>query len=192
MASPQKIVEPALLAEAKRLYEETNVPVSDIAAMLGIGTRTLTSRIRALGWRMRKYRTRGVPLLPPRNASAPQIGETTSAPAPEGAYSQTFVERVQRAVERELTLVESIMTRMGSVFENPSQADHAARVLASLSRTLNELMRLREIGAGKHNNDDADHDRLPADPDELCRELARRMDALVASRAAVGIPGRSE
>lgn len=46
-------MKPISVVEARRLYEQTNLPVVHIAAMLGIGRTALYKRILRWGWRLR-------------------------------------------------------------------------------------------------------------------------------------------
>ena len=49
-------MKPITVVEARRLYEQTNLPVERIAAMLGIGRTALRTRIDLWGWRLRRPR----------------------------------------------------------------------------------------------------------------------------------------
>jgi transcriptional regulator of acetoin/glycerol metabolism len=46
-------MKPISLVEARRLYEQTKLPIVHIAAMLGIGRTALYRRIRLWSWRLR-------------------------------------------------------------------------------------------------------------------------------------------
>lgn len=46
-------MKPISVVEARRLYEQTRLPVVHIAAMLGIGRAALYRRIQMWGWRLR-------------------------------------------------------------------------------------------------------------------------------------------
>nr|DAH95273.1 MAG TPA: hypothetical protein [Caudoviricetes sp.] len=102
--------------------------------------------------------------------------------------ASSLVERVSDAIERELSKIEHIIgnpTRL-----HPTQrieTESRARVLASLARTLKEVMRLREQerGAGDDTAKAADDDAIPRDLDEFRRELSRRLEGLVAATAPV-------
>ena len=52
----RKEATPELLAEAKRLYEQTLAPVDDIAGMLGLSRSNFYKRVRDGGWRGRRAR----------------------------------------------------------------------------------------------------------------------------------------
>jgi hypothetical protein len=56
MPYPPRPISPALVTEARRLYEDTNVPVRDIAVLVGLSERTLYTRIHKWKWRMRRDR----------------------------------------------------------------------------------------------------------------------------------------
>jgi transcriptional regulator GlxA family with amidase domain len=50
---------PLRVVEARRLYEQTNLPINHIAAMLGFGRTALRKRIQMWGWRLRRPRSAG-------------------------------------------------------------------------------------------------------------------------------------
>ena len=102
-------------------------------------------------------------------------------PAP-AAPEVTLVERVSNAIERELSKIEIIIG--GGAHVPPlrrTEAESRARVLASLARTLKEVMRLREQEreASGETARAADDDTIPRDLDALRSELARRLEILV-------------
>jgi hypothetical protein len=101
---------------------------------------------------------------------------------PPNATGIALVERVTRAVERELSQIEVIV---GGHHVKPGQrteAERRARTLASLARTLTEVRRLRaEEDRLKQRDDDA----RPRHTPEFRLELARRLDRLVAEAKAV-------
>lgn len=115
-------------------------------------------------------------------AALPEPGETPAS---------SMIERVSSAIERELTKIERIVGNPERLAPaHRIEAESRARVLASLARTLKEVMRLREQerGAGG-DNAKADHDAIPRDLDEFRRELSRRLEGLVAAAAPVPAGG---
>ncbi|KQW18546.1 hypothetical protein ASC80_21310 [Afipia sp. Root123D2] len=103
-------------------------------------------------------------------------------PAPVGV----MLGRVSIAIERELTQIERIVggTRVKS--ELRTEAERRARTLASLARTLREVMQLRS-GEEKKQDDDA----VPRDINEFRRRLARRLEQL-AAEAKAAHPGEAD
>ena len=110
-------------------------------------------------------------------------------PAPDAASDSPadLAMRVQRAVERELAAIDAIIAKLDGKRADAGESEKAARTLASLARTLRELSALQS-----QQPDDEDDDSGPVDLDEFRRDLARRMDAFVASRAAGSLPGAGE
>lgn len=105
--------------------------------------------------------------------------ERLDDPPPVSAES-SLVERVSNAIERELSKIETIIgvSRVAPVLR--TEAESRARVLASLARTLKEIMRLRDQErAADEEKTKAAYDAIPRDLDELRSELARRLDILV-------------
>ena len=169
---------PIDVVEARRLYEQTNLPVDHIAALHGIGRNAFYRRVHLWGWRMRK------PMLPrhdpPRQPDELPPGEAASDAAASDVAAISA--RIRRAVEHELDAIEQIMARLTPRDGRSEEAERAARVLASLTRTLHEVARLDATPAAARSEEN--NDRGPADPDEFIRDLARRMDEF--ARAAAG------
>lgn len=91
----------------------------------------------------------------------------------------TAIARIERLVEKELDAEEAVRAQLGPLPRNPADAERTARTLSTLTQTLHALQRLRS-GLGFQSHDDDDD--IPRDIDEFRRELARRIDAFVASR----------
>ena len=102
-------------------------------------------------------------------------------PPPETGLA--LIERVSRAIERELTQIEIIVGGHRVPAAQRSEAERRARTLASLARTLNEVRRLRDGEERTKAGDDANTTTLPRDLDELRRELSRRLAGLDESAA---------
>jgi len=92
-----------------------------------------------------------------------------------------LIERVSRAIERELTQIEVIVGNNHVPPRQRTEAERRARTLASLARTLREVMLLR---AGDRKARGEDDDAVPRDLTQLRLELARRMDQLVTEAKA--------
>ncbi len=180
MPVPPRPVSPEQFAEGRRLYEQTRMPVADIAAMMGIAERTFFARVRKWGWRRRMSR---IPLADPERmpmeSAASPVSEATADPPSETA---DVAARIERMVERELTAIEKTIAQHGLDDERTSQVERRARVLASLSRTLQEVKRLDVKDTRRRE----DNDRGPADPDEFIRGLLRRIDEVAARTEAAG------
>ena len=106
---------------------------------------------------------------------------------PPGAPLPTLLRRVSSAIERELTQIETIICGSNVHPRHRTEAERRARTLASLARTLREVMLLRDREEKTREDDDA----VPRDLDELRRQLAQRLDELVAGAKAVH-PGEAE
>ncbi len=102
------------------------------------------------------------------------------------AGAASMVARVSDAIERELSKIERIVGNpMRMLPAQRIETESRARVLASLARTLKEVMRLREQERGGDKAKAADDDAIPRDLDEFRRELSRRLEGLVAGAAPV-------
>lgn len=185
MAFTRKLMPRDNVAEARQLYENTLVPVKDIAALLGFSRNTLLRRIEEWGWKKRQQgsldltrlgrdsrgRARAVRQARPRKGS----GE----PPQSEAERKTLAERIQAVAEREIAAVEQIIKALAG--SDQVQAESAARTLACLARTLRELVQLDVTTTHPEPNHD---ESIPRDLDELRRSLARKLEALIAGDGA--------
>jgi hypothetical protein len=113
-------------------------------------------------------------------------------PPAEASSAVSLVARVGDAIERELRKIERIIGN--PVRLHPSErieSESRARVLASLARTMKEVMRLREQerDALGDATKAADDDAIPRDLDEFRRELSRRLEGLVGAAAPLPAGG---
>jgi hypothetical protein len=120
----------------------------------------------------------------------PNAVDEANAPPPGEPGAGSMVARVSEAIERELSKIERIVgnpTRM--VPAQRIETESRARVLASLARTLKEVMRLRSEAGGADDTAKAADDDVPRDLDEFRRELSRRLEGMVAVRAPLPAGG---
>lgn len=183
----QRTYTPELLANGRVRYERTNEPVATIAADFKIHPGSLRRLATRLGWLRYNMAPRalapavrlmteaqGLEALcaPPVAAAAPAAAEKTAG------FDASVITRLERQVMEELATVEAMRAQLKGLPRRPRDAETTARTLTALTDTLQKLQRLRCAvpTAGQ------DHDDLPADLDEFRHELARRIDAFVASR----------
>lgn len=183
MPAHRKEIAPALIAEGRRLYEQTLVPVREIAALCGVSPTTLQDRIVAWGWQRRRYDTRSVDLAIARRGPAkPDAAQGAAPSALPPALPQdraAVAARVQAVVERELTAVERVLEVLGP--SDRDEAERTARTLASLARTLREVALINQTEEAVAP-DDADDDPVPRDIDEFRRQLAQRIRKFIDAR----------
>ncbi|GAA3855368.1 hypothetical protein GCM10022626_29010 [[Pseudomonas] carboxydohydrogena] len=103
-----------------------------------------------------------------------RLNDPPPAPLP------ALLKRVSNAIERELTQIEVIVCGSHVAERHRTEAERRARTLASLARTLREVMQLRD----KEEKNREDDDAVPRDLGELRRKLAQRLDELVADAKA--------
>ena len=127
-----------------------------------------TCRRRRGCWRKRRLTAQAAP---------PEPTET-----PEPPLSDT-IERLYRAVRDELATVEAMRAQRGKLPERPVDAVRTAQTLSSLAETLQKLQRLR---CALSPSGSAGDDDMPEDIDAFRFELARRIEAFVASRTGTG------
>ena len=168
------------LRRMQRDYEETDKMIAEITASHDCSQRTLYRLRKELDWMPRRILA---PPLRPEPADASSSVGGAEPPRDQAAIGA----EVQRTIELELEAISQILQRMGgSTDARQARAERAARTLAILTRTLNEVKRMR-VAAAKDvlpaSARDSDDDRMPRDRDEFRQEVARRIDAFVASRA---------
>jgi hypothetical protein len=183
---------PELEARARYLFEETDRSLADIAFELGIHKCTVPDVAKRRGWK------RYVP--PPRDVlpavrvlvaaeslerRAQSDPDVRALPAqPDGASGESesdLVTRLRRAVLNELAVVESLRDRLKNEPQSQVAAERTARTLSTLTDTLQKLQRL-QCTVPAHG---PDYD-IPDDIDEFRNELARRIEAFIASRTNAG------
>jgi hypothetical protein len=82
-------------------------------------------------------------------------------------------------VLKEIAAEETVRAQLNAAPRKAADAARVARTLATLTQTLQMLRRLR----GEDDTDTGyDDDDMPIDLDEFRRELARRIEAFVASQ----------
>jgi hypothetical protein len=94
--------------------------------------------------------------------------------------------RVLGKIEQEILRIESIVDRRGGKLSQRTEAERRARTLASLTKTLAELRRLR---ADEELQRPLDDDAIPRDLDELRRALSQRLEQLVGDAAQPAAAG---
>ncbi|MCJ8143852.1 hypothetical protein MKI84_13085 [Ancylobacter sp. A5.8] len=143
---------------ARRLYEDSRVPLKDVAAQLGLSPRSLHRRAQKWGW-------------------ARHAGGIRAQPLPR----RTLIARLVTRIEAEIAAVERLVARAGLEAEGGVAADteRAARTLAVLVRSLRELAALER---GEEN--EIDDEEMPRDAEAYRRELAATLERVLADRTA--------
>lgn len=199
MAAHRIEIAPELVAEGKRLYEQTQTPVQDIAALMGVTRWTLHSRIKEWGW-LRRRRPK-MPVEPHDAARGALVAAMTdNAPPPAGGVVLAPVSperravaaaRIQNAVESALGAVERVLDKLDPA--DAAEAERDGRTLAGVSRTLRELSAANQLPQASQSHE-TDDDPVPADIDEFRFELVRRIRGFIEARrqSAGGLHGGPE
>ena len=171
---------PEAVAQARRLYECTLAPVSDIMALLGLTRSNFYKRVKEWGWRHRRG-TNGAFELARALSEAGTVADAAAAGAavarPITAERRlVLAERIQSVIEREMGVVEQAVALL-SPSDQP-EAERAMRTLAVISRTVVDVAALN-TPAPVTQPDDSDEDTIPSDIDAFRDELARRIHALI-------------
>ena len=179
MSAPRKEIAAELVAEGRRLYEQTLIPTQEIAARMGISRATLSARIAEWQWTRRGYSSGGP--AAPASASEADIPAVADLPAlaaqPQGRAA--FAAHVRSVLQSELAAAQRVLKMLGTAKQ--AEAERTARILATVTRTVKEI-----VATANPNEmtapDAADDDSVPCDIDELRRELARRIYGIIEAR----------
>jgi hypothetical protein len=195
---------PEFLAALRQRYEETDQPMRALALEFEIGISTVSAIVEREGWTKRSQRQRGSPraallseaqsLLAGLSARGGAINDggpglvaeepPTPDPSPPRAPrveggEKTTAERLEALLVREIAAEEAARAELGTLPRLRAEADSCTRRLAVLTHTLKLLRGIPAApAAGLPDDDD-----MPRDIDEFRLDLARRIDAFVASRA---------
>jgi hypothetical protein len=175
-------IPPEEIARARALYEGTDIPVRDIAKMLGIGLVTLHRKINKWGWIPRNARLRGLDAAAKADIPLQEI-VALAAPHVVTVENETLIDRVRAAVEREIIAIEAVLTRVEGARLRSTDAERAARTLATLVKTLREVAALQRDEKPETQSGEAEADEF-RDLEEFRAELAERLDRLRRSRDA--------
>jgi hypothetical protein len=180
---------PELIASVRHRHQDTTDSIAAIAADHGISERTVYRLAKEGGWVRRHDRPRFD--LPPAMRLAEETrlmleAQAAATPGPaapidavDAAHTVlSHVARLEKLVEQEIAAEEAVRAQLGALPRKRADAQAAARTLTTLTEALHGLARLR---AGVHPGG-PDDDDIPHDIDAFRRELARRIDAFVASR----------
>ena len=173
----KKELSPEVIAEARRLYEQTLTPVKDIMAMVGLARSNFYYRVRDWGWQQRRRRG--------KNGSFELVHALTTSEScrcrrckwrsrTPDRYRRSSASRLPCAFimrpSVQIAAVEKVLDALA-----PGQSDEAertVRTLASISRTLQEIAALNQPDEVAPP-DETDDDPVPSDIDEFREALAR-------------------
>ena len=188
---------PELEARGRYLFEETDASMADIAFELGIHKCTVPVVARRRGWKRyvppphdvspvtrilveAESLERRHEAVPPGSNAEPVLPAQADDATGESEAAD-LVARLRRAVLNELTVIESLRERLKNEPQSRVAAERTARTLSTLTDTLQKLQRLQCAVPASGSLYD-----IPADIDEFRNELARRIEAFVASRTDEG------
>ncbi len=166
----KKEISPELMAEARRLYEQTLAPVDDIAGMVGLSRGNFYKRVRAGGWRGRRAKVGtfhfaraisaagAAALLAPADQPRAVVDPDTVLATPQQRLA--IVGKVHEAVEQGMEAIKRILQVVSP--GDQAEAEHSARTVAHVSRALREMQELMQPSTPNEKPaDDLDHDPTP-------------------------------
>ena len=175
-----KQVAPELIAEGKYLYEQTLMPTDQIGAKMGLSRSAFYLRVKEWKWKRRRYSSGEVDA-----PAAPPVPVADTGPAPAADEPLPFAARMQRVLDAEMAVIERTLKVLGPA--SNAEAERTTRILAMISRTVQEIQASAE---GQTSSDETDDDAVPGDIDEFREELACRIRAFVgAKRGGTGGTG---
>jgi len=177
----RKHVAPELIAEGKYLYEETLTPTDEIGTRMGLSRSAFYLRVKEWKWKRRRYSSGGI--------EAEQAAAVCATAASEPVVAQqaaeklttepplAFAERLRRVIDAQMQVAERTLKVLGPA--SSAEAERTSRILAMVSRTVQEIQATAEGQTSFHETDD---DPVFIDIDEFREELARRIRSFVDAR----------
>ncbi len=188
----RKQIDPELLAEAKRLYEQTLAPVDDICGMLGISRPLFYRRAHEENWRGRRAKVATFQFT--RALSGDAVAKLLPAPidqpraeivpAPKGPSEEQRLALALKFHDAVVGALEAIQ-RISSVIKpaDHNEIEKIARASACVTRSLREIQALAQPET-EAPADDIDDDPIPQDIDEFRDALAARIRGIIDVRRA--------
>ncbi|MBI3435008.1 MAG: hypothetical protein HY056_08010 [Proteobacteria bacterium] len=174
---------PDVITRARQMYAD-NVPVARIRTELRISQDTL---YRCIDGALPGPDADGAPLARRRGGRA-RVGSRRRL----RGQRDSVIARLWRTAEAQVRDIEERLMRER---QEPAERERDARVMAVLAKTLRDLSALDEQCAAPPAPiapEDRVDDEGPKDLDEFRAELARRIDAFVASRTGADLPRAGE
>ena len=182
MSSPRIQIPPALVAEGKRLFEETNTLRQDIAAVMGISPDTLRSRSIEWGW---KQRPRLSAVRASRSAGGTPGRFTARQHHAGSAGDPAAAARRRAAALRIMAMLEDELARIETTFREAGVSaggafDNRIRAILGVTKALREVELMSKpdevIPPNAVDND------TPRNIDEFREALARRIESFVTAQ----------
>src|SRR5690348_3822691 len=179
----KKELSPEQIAKAQHLYEQTLVPVEEIAAGCGVSGSWLYKLIKKQDWRRRQSKTGDfhyARFLAEAEALAPVPAAPAELLAPVDREkveqrSLAFTVRLQDAAERVLDAGVRIIATIRP--GDHAEGERCARVVAVVAHAFRDVANLTKPVSATQAHEpayDEDDDPVPRDMDEFRQELARR------------------
>ncbi|WP_271168121.1 hypothetical protein [Hansschlegelia plantiphila] len=182
---------PDEIAQARTLYEETDLSPRDIARILGLGVNTFYRRVKRWGWRRRRLRVEEVDALALEAAASRDV-ELAAVGQRVLDDRRAAIDRAEAVVVGQLKALELMQERVALAALTVLDSEKTGRAVQNLAKALVEIARYRSEAQGPRRSASADQD--DAELDEMRRRLARQLEALQATveaeEAGEGVQGR--
>jgi len=175
MPVPARIFTPEQSADIRHSYVETDEPVHSIAKRHGTSEKTLQRMIRKEGWPRRRQPVRTNMLQP----APPPVALPPPAPTVE---DEAAIADIEATAHHAVAAICMMVARLPKA-RNVSAVERTARALATLIRTLQEVIRLRAMKTAQEAPEPHD-DRGPPNDEEFFRRLHQRLLEFATRRRA--------
>jgi hypothetical protein len=168
---PFRAVPPEEIARLKYLYEDTGVPVRDLAHLAGMGISTFMRRIHLWKWKHRRSNIADYDRAVAHGLDLRPIVEFTE-PLMATVETARVLAEVRSAVETLASRISVVLKNAEDVAIRSPDAERAARTLGTVLRVMRELDVAEGVSA------DAKAEEEFRDLDAFCAELSRRLDGI--------------
>jgi hypothetical protein len=167
---PFRAIPPEEIARLRHLYEETSVPVRDLALMAGMGVTTFLGRVKKWGWTHRNRQIADFDVAQRLGLDLAGLKQDTD-PLMATVENSRVLAEARDAIEAQVVRIARVLKSSEEGPLRSPDADRAARTLGAYLRLLRD-MRTIEGGEGEEAGDEF------RDLDAFCAELTRRLAGL--------------
>jgi hypothetical protein len=198
---------PELLADCRRRYQDTPETRASIARDYGCSARTIGRLAADQGWTKFPSQRVGlpghvtlrreveamaqIPFVPAKAGTQGQAGKadgfSPGSPLSRGRTDNSLAATIAQAIAETQAHLGGVAAARATA-KTTTDRQRIAHTLASITTTLRGLQAMHaetqppQSGSANDDKHDDTYDDLPADLDDFRRDLARRIDAFVASR----------
>lgn len=193
---------PSVIRQAKKLFQTTVLPATQIGAEVGLSPATVRRRAKQEDWRRPHGAVPGTAVAQTRKHPRRRIARTlapalefATAAAPAGVPAVSTAERCRELLLRVLAAAEGhiavVEQRLAVRKLDVAAREKEVRVIAVLTRLVNDINHVLGSPAQKAPRADASNtegeDGIAQSPDRARQDFADRLDALLGADPAGGL-----